>query len=260
MQEAAIAGPGHNQPPNEIDIKVENLNVDLLNKTLQLRSRFDDLCASAGRTPESCDSHEMAGKFGDLIKLITACHKSFEGMRVAEKEPFLTLERAVDGFFKQYTETLLAEKKRINVPLDKYLAKKEDDERLAREEQARIDREAVEAKAREAAALAQANMPQQAEKSLQEASRLDEQAFKSEKAAAAKPAELSRTRGSYGSVSSLRTKWVGEIVDKSTIDLEALRAYLTPDAIQKALNLAVNAGIREIKGAKIYETRSAQVR
>ena len=79
-------------------------------------------------------------------------------------------------------------------------------------------------------------------------------------AAAAKPAELSRTRGDLGAVASLRTEWVSEVEDRAVLDLEPLRHHFTPDALDKALRAAVKAGARDIKGARIYQRQVAAVR
>ena len=103
-------------------------------------------------------------------------------------------------------------------------------------------------------------MTQASDATLKEAVKMDEQAAKSDKLADARPAELARTRGDYGSLATLRTTWVGEIVDKSAVDLEALRPFISEDVLQKLINAAVRAGFRELRGVKIYEKSEAQVR
>ena len=62
------------------------------------------------------------------------------------------------------------------------------------------------------------------------------------------------------SMSSLRTRWVGELDNKAELDLEALRPYLGVDLLQKAINAFVAAGGRELKGANIFEKSEAVVR
>ena len=250
------AAMGHNNPPSDQALLQDFLN----DKTATLRNRYDELIAAADRIPTSCDDDETAGKLSDMIKLITACSKTFETQRVGEKEPYLTLSRTVDGFFKRFTEGLDGAKRKVSRPLEMYLKRKEDERRAAALEAARIQREEAARLAREAEELAQANMPKASDESLNEAVRVEEQAQKSEKLAEAKPAELARTRGDYGSLATLRTVWVGEIIDRAALDKEMLWAYLPTDALQKAVNAAVRAGVRELRGAKIYEQSTAQVR
>lgn len=251
-----VAGIGHNLPPNDSVLLQEALQ----EKTFALRSRHDELLAAVERIPAECADDETAGKIGDMIKMITACHKSFETQRVGEKEPYLTLGRTVDGFYKKFTEGLEGAKKRATKPLDAYLQKKAEEKRAAEREAARLQRIEADRLAREAEELAQANMTQASDATLKEAVKMDEQATKSDKLADARPAELARTRGDYGSLATLRTTWVGEIVEKSAVDLEALRPFISEDVLQKLINAAVRAGFRELRGVKIYEKSEAQVR
>jgi hypothetical protein len=256
MSEEDRLGPKGNNPPSDLEL----LNDYLAGRTEALRGRYTDLLEAIERAPAECNDDDMAGKFGDMIKQLTACIKALETQRVDEKEPYLTLGRGVDGFFKKFTENLDSAKRKISRPLEIYLKRKEDERRQAALAEAARQRDESARLAREAAELEQANMTQAANETLNEAVRVDEQAQKSEKLAEAKPAELARTRGDYGSVATLRTTWVGEILDRSALDKTQLWAYIPTDALQKALNAFVRAGGRELHGAKIYEQSTAQVK
>ena len=83
---------------------------------------------------------------------------------------------------------------------------------------------------------------------------------KAAQAAAVKPAELSRTRGDYGAVSSLRTQWVFDEIDRASLDLEALRFHIPADGLEKAVRSFIKAGGRELRGTRIFETTVATVR
>ena len=251
-----VAGLGHNKPPSE----QEQTRDFLAEKTVELQRRYNDLIEAVDRAPTECSDDETAGKLADMVKLLTACHKSFEAQRVAEKEPFLTECRSVDGFFKKFTESLDNARKKVTRPLDTYLLRKAEEKRAAEREAARKQREEADRLAREAEELRLANMTQASDDTLKQAVRMDEQAEKSEKQAEARPAELARTRGDYGSLATLRTVWVGQIVDKNAVDLEALRPFMSDDVLQKLINAAVRAGFREIRGVKIFEQSSAQVK
>lgn len=246
---------GHNQP---------TLRDELAARHEDLLKRRDELLAAAERAPLAVEDEETAGKVQDFIKQIAACHKNAEAARVAEKEPHLDAGRMVDGYFKAVTEPLAKAKKAIEDRLTVYLRKKADAERRAREEAERLAREEAQRKAREAA---EAAAKLSAETDLAGAIEAEEAAKQAEanavKAASdadAKSAELSRTRGEYGSVGSLRTFWDFEIENRNVLDLETLRPFIPLDALEKAVRGFVKAGGRSIKGARIFENTSAVVR
>lgn len=93
-----------------------------------------------------------------------------------------------------------------------------------------------------------------------EAERSQNAAARLEKKADANQAELSRTRGDLGSVSSLRTDWVHDGFDRAELDLEALRQHLPADAIDQAIRSFIRAGGRELRGTRIFEQTTAVVR
>lgn len=255
MSDTELAQMGHNNPPND----EEMLREFLADKTSGLRSRFSEILDGVIRMPTVCDDEEAAGKFADMVKLITACSKSFETMRVGEKEPYLTLGRAVDGYFKKFTDDLAKARSQAMKPLETYMRLKEQRERDARAAEAKRQREESERLAREAAELAAANMPVAAEETLKEAVRGAESADKAELAATVKPAELARTRGSYGGLATLRTAWVGKFNGKP-VDMARLWPFISDEAKEKALNAFVRAGNRQLDGATISEESTGQVK
>ena len=52
------------------------------------------------------------------------------------------------------------------------------------------------------------------------------------------------------------TPWTGELTDRDALDLEALRPYLTEDAIKRAIHKFAQAGGRELRGAWIYDVHT----
>jgi len=257
MTTAALSATiGHNNPPSD----AETLKESLQEKHGKLLSRANELFTAADRIPEVFASDEEAQKAGDFIKQITACSKSLEAERVSEKEPYLTLGRVVDGFFKNYTDILLKAKNKASRPLDAYVKQKAEEERKQRQEEAERLRKQAEEQATAAAALSTAKMDDLADKALNQAVITEQQANKVEASIAAKPAELASVRGEMGSLASLRTRWVGEVIDRESLDIEKLRHHIPLDALQKALNSFITAGGRELKGAKIYEKTETVVR
>lgn len=253
----AARGIGDNMPPSDQEILQERL----AERAADLRKRADDLLDAEARAPQPTDD-DSAGKLGDYIKMITAAHKAIEAKRVDEKEPFLASGRAVDGFFKKMVEPLEALKARQERRLQEYLRRKRDEERARL--QAEAERQAAEARARaaEAARLEAANKPVAAAKQIDEAVRVETAAAEARKAAAAPSAALSRTTGTMGAVAGLRETWRGTITDRDTLDLEALRPYLSDECLQKALNayVKVHKDKRQIAGAAIALVDAAVVR
>lgn len=71
--------------------------------------------------------------------------------------------------------------------------------------------------------------------------KLERRAAKLEGSAQVSEAELSRGRGDYGSVGSRATFWTWRMIDRDKVPLEALRAYIHPDAIDAAVTRFMNA-------------------
>ena len=248
---------GHNLPPSDVDILQERLrgaHADLLNHA-------NELCDEAlvAKNVEINDD-AGAGPISDLIKLITGTRKNLESARVSEKEPFLAHGRAVDGFFKLTIDKLDNAMRTAKAPLDEWLRKKAAAERRARDEEARRLREQQETERKAALLLQQTNQKEAAATLVDQSAITGQQAAKAEVLAEARPAHLSQTRSAGGAMAQLRTRWVGELLDQKTIDLEKLRHHINPDHLQAALNSYVRAGGRELMGAKIHEVSEAVVR
>lgn len=250
---------GHNRAP----VDAQTIVADLADEFDHLKRRRDELLAAEQRIPP-IESDETAQKVTDFIRQLSAVAKAADTSRIGAKEPYLEGGRAVDGYFKSLIDPLLSSKKRVESALTNYLRRKEAEERRKREEEQRLARE-EEARQRREAEEAAAKIRD--EQSLQDAIAKEQaaklasaDADKADKAAVAKPAELSRTRGEYGAVSSLRTDWVFADVEREELDLEALRYHLPSDGIEKAIRSFIKAGGRSLRGARIFESTSAVVR
>lgn len=251
---------GHNKPP-----LLEVLRDELEAENEPLLRRKDELLAAAARMPDTVSDDDVAGRFADMVKLIAAATKNADAGRVAKKEVFLEGGRAVDGFFKKRVIDPLADaKKSIEGRLGIYLRAKADRERQAREEADRMARQAAQRAADEAAKAAEAMKTERdLDAAMELARQADEAAAQSAaaaKAAAAKPAEMSRTRGDVGALGTLRSHWTFRDLDRETIPLDVLRPYFAEEDIAKALRAAIKAGLRQIRGAEIYEAQEVSVR
>lgn len=246
-------------------------------------SRTDELLAGGTRFHEAhaeidWDDEETIGRAGDFVKQITAHTKALNTAREGAKRPYLEGSRGVDGFFKGMSDKLDALKKSVSVKITDALREREARERRAREElerQARAEaerqrreQEEAERRAAEAEAAGKADEAQRQIDNAVTSEELHRQAqadvTTAAKAADAKPADLSRTRGDLGSVSSLRAFWDFRNLDRAAVDLEALRAHLPLDAIEKALRGYIKAnksaaGVPPIAGVEFYENKQARV-
>lgn len=124
----------------------------------------------------------------------------------------------------------------------------------ARAEQARLEEVAAAARRAEAEAAAKT--------AAEEAARRQAMADEATKAAEAKSVELTRTRGTQGGVSSLRTEWKIEVADLEVLDLNLLKPYASVEDINTWLKgwlkprAPKQGGIPpELPGARIYERK-----
>lgn len=128
---------------------------------------------------------------------------------------------------------------------------------------AEAERRAREAEAAEAArqqAAAEATARQQAE--AEERRRIEAEAATTEAANQAAVAadvadntrvkDITRTRGGYGAMSSLRDHWTFRDVEVGALDLETLRPFFAGDSIEKAIKAYIRSGGRELKGCVIF--------
>jgi hypothetical protein len=250
--------PPSNNPPADANPLLDRLTAE----AATLTKRRDELLAACERVPD-IDSDEIAGKVADLMKLVSACTKNAEAARVDRKEPFLASGRLVDAFYRKITDPLDKAKARVAMKLTIYQRAVADAERRRREEAERLAREAAAEAARTAREAEEAMRTQAgldaAVEAAERARVAQADAVAAEKAAAVKPAELSRTRGDVGAVASLRTFWDFTDLDRETLDLETLRQHLPADALEKAVRAFIKAGGRELRGVKIFENTASRV-
>lgn len=250
-----VPGMGHNEP---------NLEDMLLEESAELAARRDQLLLGVSRAPAIIADEETSGKVADLVRLIAACMKGAESARVNRKEPYLASSRLIDAVYKRITDPLDKAKRTVEQRLTIYQRAKAEAERHAREAEAQRAREEAERLRREAEEAAAALTT---EEDLTQAIHADEaaeqaaaDAAQAAKVAEANAAELSRSRGDYGAVASLRTFWDFRDFSREMIDLNALRAHLNEEDIKKAVRSFIRAGGRELKGVVIFENTSTSVR
>lgn len=266
MNAISQPGIGHNRPPVVDFYRDANALLPdyLVTDNVAITKRCDELMAAYGRAPAVIENDEIAGKTADFIRQIAACVKVAEDKRKADKEPTIEAGKLIDTFFSGVKTTLNGASTDLTTRVTAYLQKKARDElarraeeeRVAQAEAARIQREADEA----AAAVTTETTLETAIVKEEQATEAQQVAQKASAAVHVRPAELSRTYSTGGSVASLKASWVGTIVNRETLDLNALRPYFTVAELEKALRAAVKAGIRKIEGAEIKEETKAGIR
>lgn len=243
----------------------ELIKANLAERAEDLVKRADELLAAEARVPKSVDNATDADKVSTFIRQCTALEKALNEKRTAEKEPYLSGGRAVDGYFASVTDPVKKLKDRLTAIRTAYDVAVYQAEQRRRAEEARIARE--EADARAAQARAEAEAARSAADKKRAADAADQSAVAEVKAEAAaeavkeKPAEMTRTRTDLGVTSSLRQEWVYEITEPKHVP----RKYCVPE--DKLLRAAVKAAVMpdgscplEIKGVRIFQRYVTQVR
>lgn len=261
MNHIAPTDLSHNQGPAT---EAEALRLRLQEDHADLIARVQALSEAASRVPATIDSDELCGKASDFIKQMRAAAKAADNARVKEKAPYLEAGKVVDAFFKQLAEKVDLAAKPIVARAEDYMKAKAAEERRRREEEARRveeERRLAEERARTAAETMQTDQDLDvAVEAETVAAQLVAEEEARRKDAEAKVTDLARTRGDYGGVATLATRWTFKDLNRHAIDLEALRQYLPQDAIEKAVRAAIRAGVRDLRGVTIFQDETAVIR
>ena len=254
----------HTPPPAKGSVIGNNQPADIVARLqddhAELAAHCRELIARANGLPTAVDTEADLHLVADFVREINNATKRAEKIRVDEKEPYLSAERAVDGFFNGLRNPLLKIKGALESLAGAYQRRKEAEERRAREEAARVAREKAEADAREARRLAEESRRAEAEAAQDRAKEAAINARATARATEAKPADLVRTRTETGTMATAKSWWDFEITDARALDLETLRPFLPKAAIEQAMRGFIAAGGREIEGARIFEETKAVFR
>lgn len=247
------AGLGHNQPPEP------TLPERLADTHSAALIDVDALAEKANNLPKEVATDADRDKIADVAADAGKHWKALDGFRIAEKAPFLKAERDVDTFFREP----LARTERIEKALTQRVTlynraqkKKADDARIEEERKQRAIAAAAAKAAEEAAAAGRV------EDAMADVEFAHEAAAKAEEIAAAPIAEPEPVKTAGGTTIGTNVKWMFEITDLSKIDLEALRPFIKPEALEAAIRafVRINKGGRQIAGVRIFEDDTAQIR
>lgn len=243
-------GVGGNLPPSEMEILQERFE-GYTDEAKQLDS------LSQVQIPDEIGDDKHAGKISDHIKSLKIFRGSIGKIFTKEKELFLKCGKIADQWKNGYWREIDALIATASTPVLAWNKKKEEEERKRQLEISRKAREAALKLEQEAAAHSEAGIEDTAEE-------LMDAAIQEEQKAAmitdnAVHGVVGRSRGEYSS-SSNRKPWTGVLDSRAALDFESLRNYFTEDDLNKAIKKAVRDGVREIRGARIYQEDKLSVR
>jgi hypothetical protein len=223
------------------------------------------LKADFDAAPTVIDSDDLEKQATDLGGRLAKFLKLTEAQRTIDKAPTLQASRIVDNFYSGLKDTVAPCMAQTERRVNAYKDEKARIARLAREEAERRQREAA-AEAERLAREAQRLKDEEAGKlERQAANQAAVDAAKEAKAAAkevrAAPVSV-QTKGESGTSSIQTKRWTGEITDLESLDLEALRPYISTAELEKAVRAYAlkHQDTKPLAGAKIYEKSSTSFR
>lgn len=239
---------------------IEALRLELAQDHAALVSRKQALLDGAAKTPEAIADDETAAKVSDFVKQISGAMKQSESARTEAKRPYDDMGSAVQGFFKGISTPLEDAKKGLLKKLTAFQEKKADEERKQRERDAAEARRIAEEVARQAQeAITNVESEDDLEAAIeaeQAARKAADDLAKANKAATGSDADMTKARGDYGSVASIRVTWKYELVDLSLVP----RSWLTLDEKKVGSAIKGQDGVRNIPGLRIYPDKQTVVR
>lgn len=211
---------------------------------------------------------EAQGELAECRRMAEALVRSFEDKRKEQKTPFWDAGKDVDAWFASQSTMITKAIEPLKKAMDAFAVKKAAAER----ERLRLAAIAAEEerKRQEAAALAalQTDDVEQQVVALDTAAHAEQAAEKAIARAEAPTADMSRTRGTFGAVSSIRETISVEVIDRTQVDIAFMQPNL--DAIRaRAMEIwnasprnkdQIRGGAQPIAGVRITVNQTTQVR
>lgn len=232
-------------------LSLEGIQAQLGEEFSSLVERTADLEAAAKRIPAKVEDDTVSGMVADQVKQFRDHIKDLKDAHEETKKPYLRGGKVVDDFFNPTIKALTTIKDAVLSKNTVYLTEKDRLVRIAAEAEAKAAREAAEAVLANATTDAEINT----------AIALEERAEVAEAKTVAPANELTRLHGAHGTATSLRSfGWKHRNVDRTKIDLEALRPYLPAEAIDQAIRAYIRANGNNpapVKGVEFFEDKRA---
>ncbi|HEX7856220.1 MAG TPA: hypothetical protein VF503_21295 [Sphingobium sp.] len=255
---------GNNQPP--ID---EQVIIDLAEAlaTEGLTKRIEDLIAGAGRAPE-ITTPEIAGRYADLIKQMSAASKAVEAEREKLNRPLLTAQRALKGRADAIVAPLQEAERGARAKVKAYDDAEQEKERQRQAEARRVaeaERQRLQAiadeEARKERIARQAEEDARAAQEKREAAVVEVEAIVVE----VRPEPIAEVatpvvQGDYGAKVARTTNWKHEILSVRQLPDSILKHAKVIEALDKVIAAQVRSGTREMKGVRIYPETGIAIR
>jgi hypothetical protein len=249
-----------NQPPAPIIETADEVRRRLAVEHHELTKQALDRDIGAKLVPDPIANDDDATRTLDFVAQIGATIAELKKAHETEKRPFLEAGRAVDDFFKGYRERLSLVKSHLEERLKQF--------RTTKHLEAKKAQEAKRQRAAETLRLAEIEALRAQEAADEAAKRGDrfaaqiaiEEAFHHREAAAgaaaviAAPPVKTNLYGEYGTTGFIKERWTFAIENPALIPL----GYLMPD--ERAIQDAIDDGVRDIPGLRIYKEEKFQVR
>lgn len=272
------ASIGGNNPPLEERILMDF--DDALRGHDGLIERIDAMVAKADQAGP-CTSADIAGRYGDFIKMTSAAAKVIEAERETLNRPLLTAQRSLKGRADQYTARATGAGAKVRKLLDAFLAAEEQKRRAEEARLAQIAREAEQERQRKIAEQ------EKAARDAAEAERRRQQEIEDARAAKeareavvvevapepvfvpepepvfeSAPVAKAPLRGDYGTAVSTVETWDVKVVNIRQVPDAYLRHPTVIEALEKVIRPQVRGknGLREIKGCEISSKLGSSVR
>jgi hypothetical protein len=256
-------GIGHCHASKSIDA-IADLNIQLVERHVDLVSRFRDLEVTCAQVSDRIETEEDAAAAIDLIAQCHAHIKNAEAAHKQEKAVFLAACQAVDNFFKgrgqRLSAALAPTVAKLKVYRDQLAAVEWHKHQEARERAAEEARTSVlagtELHRARVERLSQGEQTFDECRDGGEAPRLaDERAERAEAARQMPQREPIRIRGTYGATAFVRGSRTFEVIDLDQVP----REYMRLDVLV-VREPTTQGGIRHIPGLRIFRTEGLRVR
>lgn len=241
---------GGNRPP--LDEMIVGEFMEGLNSQQGLIAKVEQLI-QRGSAAEPCENADMAGRYGDFIKMTGEAVKRIEAERETHNRPLLTAQRALKAKSDYFVDRLKEAASKVRAHLDAFTreeARKAAEAQRLADEQARKAREAAEA---------------ERQRQIEEARAAGEDAVGdalSVPEVDVAPVKVDQPvfRGDYGSRVGTTTIWLHEIESVRKLPDAILKHEKVVEAINKVIAAQVRGGTREMKGVRIWSEQRAAVR
>lgn len=247
------AVPGDNNPPPIRDILAE--------KHGHAIQDLEAIATRANAAPKEIKDDADLVAVSTIVSDARALVKKLDSARTAEKEPYLSGGREVDGYFREQTDRLDRIVNALTMRATEYQRAKAAEARRLAEEKERAEREEADRQRRIADEEAARSRPIAAAKHEAKAEAAEDRAAEAAAKAQTAAADTTRVRAAGVTVSA-RTEWTFEITDWNRIDLNALRPHFKREDVEKAIRQYVrnNKGSAPLAGVRVYEDVKANIR